>query len=394
MKHKTQGIKKIFLDNSAVTRPSPRAISSMMPFLTDSWGLFPSPHQVGANMLPAIEQSYRSIYQLLEAPKEDDFVFTSSGAEAVNQVVFSGYYDIYLTTGRNHFLTSQIDEAPAIMAMGRLERMGCVGKMVPASRQGTITVEAVAESITPRTALLSLSWANGLTGVIHPVREIAKLCRERGIRFHLDASHVLGKLFFDPEDIGADLYSFDGSHLHAPQGTGGLLIKNGIKISPLIAGGTEQAGHRAGCLNVAGLVALGAAAQDALESRELVCTEVARLRNQLEKGILSGFPDAQVLFKDQERLPNCTTIAFPGIVNEWLLYTLNRKGVYASIGGGNFQQIGLLLKACGVSEEVSHTALSFSLSRETNEDEIERAIDIIVETVKKLRPLSSNLIKG
>lgn len=381
----------IYLDNSTTTRPSERAVAKMLPFFTEMWGSPSAPHQKGQELYPAMTESLRSIYSLIGAEEADHFVFTSSGAEAVNHVIFSTYFDITRATGKNQFITSHLDEAPAIMSIGRLEKIGCVSKMCQANTQGMITAEAIAETITPRTALVSLSWANGLTGVINPVSEIATLCHERGIRFHLDATHVLGKLFYELADVGAHLITFNGDHLHAPKGTGGLYIKHGVICSPFIYGGVEQAGHRAGSFNIPGLIALGQAAAEALDSRDLLCTEVARLRDKLEHGVMQEFPDAVPFFRDQERLPHCTAIAFPGILNEAMLYALNRKHVFASIGGGSFQQIGLVLAACGIPETLGQSTLSFSLSRETTEAEIDYAIAIIGEVARHLSRVSKGL---
>jgi len=380
-------IQGIYLDNSMAARPSDRAVSQMLPFLTDMWGSPSSPHLKGQELFPAITESYKAIYALLGAKESDDFILTSCGAEGINQVILSCFYNVTRISGKNQLVTSHIDEAPAIMAMGRLETMGCVCKMAEAAPSGMITAQAIADTITPRTALISLSWANALTGVINPVAEIARICKERGILFHLDATHVLGKLFFDLEEVGADYITFNGDQLHAPKGTGGLYIKAGVKCAPLILGGSEQAGYRGGSLNVPGLVALGAAAQEALESRDFVCTEIARLRDKLENGVVEAYPEASTYFQEQDRLPNCTILTFPGIANEALLYALNRKKVFASIGGGSLQQAGLILKACGINETLAQTALSFSLSRETTEEEIDNAIEIIADAAKRLSKL-------
>lgn len=381
----------IYLDNSMTTRPSEKAVSCMLPFLTDKWGSPSSPHQMGQELYPDIEKSYREIYALIGAKEGDNFVFTSSGAEAINHVISSAYYDVTIPTGKNQFVTASTEEAPAIMAIGRLEQLGCVGKMVDPNKEGKITADAIGDAITPRTAMVSLSWANGLTGVVNSVGDIATLCQERGILFHLDATHVLGKLFYELEDVGADFITFNGDHLHAPKGTGGLYIKEGVTCSPFIVGGIEQSGYRAGSYNVPGLIALGHAAQEALDSRDLLCTEIARLRDRLEVEVQEEVPGSIPFFRGQERLPNCSTIGFPGIANEAMLYALNRKGVFASIGGGSFQQIGLILKASGVEETIAQTAVSFSLSRETHEDDIERAIAIIVETAQQMKKLSEGL---
>jgi len=382
---------EIYLDNSMTTRPSERAISKMMPVLTERWGHPSSPHNKGQEVYAYIKESLTAIYDLLGANRQDDFVFTSSGAEAVNHVINSIYFDQTLEGGRNHLITSNIDEAPAIMAIGRLEELSCVGKMVDANSRGSVSAQIIADALSPRTALVSLSWANGLTGVINPVEEIAELCEDRGVFFHLDATHVLGKMFFDLSDIKATHITFNGDNLHAPKGSGGVWIKGVRHCSSFIIGGIEQAGLRAGSYSVANLAALGEAARQSLDARDLVCTEVARLRNKLEDGIVDGYSGASPFFQDEERLPNITAMSFPGIANEALLFSLNRRGVYACIGGGSFQQIGLVLENSGVERSLAHSSISFSLSRETTEAEIDLAIDIVVEEALRLRKISEQM---
>ncbi|SPJ31586.1 unnamed protein product [Candidatus Protochlamydia amoebophila UWE25] len=383
----------IYLDNSTTSRPSDLSISQMMPYLTDRWGLPSAPHQKGQELYPVLKECYKILYAFLGAQEADQFVLTSSGAEAVNQVISSVYRDVTLPSGKNQFLTSNADEAPALMAMARLEPLGCVAKIIESNQYGIVTAEALAEAISPRTALISLSWANGLTGVVQPLGEIIALCKQRDIRLHLDATHVLGKLFYEFDELSVDFMTFNGDQLHAPKGTGGLYIKQGIKCSPLIAGGSDQAGLRAGGLNMASLVALAYAAKETLECRDLLCTETARLKHKLETGIVKAYPQARICFKECERLPHCTTLLFPGIANEALLFNLNRKGVYANIGGGNFQQLGLLLSACGLEENLAYSAVSFSLSRYTTEEEIDRAIELVVESAWQLNRTSYKLFE-
>lgn len=370
------------------TRPSERTISAMMPYLTEKWGTPSAPHKIGNAVIPAIEESLRAIYALLQASDDDDVIFTSSGAEAVNQVLQAAYFDVTMATGQNHFITSQIDEAPAIMGIGRLEQLGCNGTLVKPSPTGVLTAEAIADAITPRTALVSLSWANGLTGTVNPIHEIAQVCRERGIRFHIDATHALGRLYFDREDLGADFITFNGDNLHAPKGTGALWIRSGARCSPFIIGGIEQAGHRAGSYSIAALAALGEAAKEAVEAQDLLGTEVARLRDSLEEQVLAQLPQTTIFFRDQERLPNITAMGFPKIANEAMLFTLNQEGLYGCIGGGSFQQIGIVIHACGIPESDAHTAVSFALSRETSQSDIDKAAAIIVNAAKQLQSLS------
>lgn len=382
----------IYLDNGTLARPSEKTISAMLPFFTDLWGTPSAPHQKGQELYPALKTSYQSIYDLIGAKEQDTILFTSSGAEAINHVIYSTYHDITLETGKNQFITSSMEEAPILLGTRRLEHMHCVAKTVQPDKYGIITPAAIADMISPRTALVSLSWANGLTGVIQPVADIAALCHQRGILLHLDATHILGKLFYDMDDIGADFITFNGEQLHAPKGTGGLYIRVGTKCSPFIIGGNEQGGMRAGSVNMPLLVGMGHAARESIDGRDYVCTEIARLRDKLERGIESAVHGAKPFFTHQERLPHCTTVAFPGISNEALLFLLNRKGLFANIGGGSFQQIGLLLHNCGIDEATAHSAISFSLSRYTTEDEIDRAIAIIADAAGQLRKISKGWI--
>lgn len=379
---------EIYLDNQFAAKPSPATIKRMIPFYTEKWGNFSTPHQKGQQVFPDVQEAYKSIYKSLDASDQDEILLTSCGAEAVNQVFFSAYHENALRTGKNQFITTNIDEAPSLMTISRLEQMSCVGKMAYADASGRVTAKAIADKMNPRTSLVSLSWANGLTGVVNPVAEIAALCQERGALLHLEATHVIGKLYLHPDQIGAHYLSFNGEQLHAPKGTGALWIKQGTPCAQYIIGGIEQGGHRSGALNVPGLVGLASALEECVEAQDLLCTEGARLRDKLENGIVKGFPEAVVFYKESERLPTITAMGFPGISNEAMLYALNRKGVYANIGGGSFQQISLVLMGGGISQNLANTGISFSLSRETTEEEIDRAIEIVVECAKQLSKMS------
>ena len=383
---------RIYLDNITATRPSKAAVFAMQSFFDEFYGSPTAPHTMGSELAPHVAKSYQKIYTLFSAPDAATFVFTSSGAEAVSQVIYSAYKDVVRTTGKNQFVTSAIEDAATILAVAKLEDEGCSLKMAKIeAKEGTVTLDTISDVISPRTCLISLSWASALTGVVQPVAEIAKLCKERGILLHLDATQVIGKIFIDLEEVGADFITFNGEQMHAPKGTGGLFAK-GRGIYPLISGEEEISRLRGGPLNVPLLIALGQAAGEAVLDSNLYCTEVARLRDKLEQQIVEAYPEAIVFFSGKERLPHISCIAFPGCRNEALLYTLSRKGVFASMGGGGFQQIELVLKACGVDHITAQCALTFSLSKNTTEEEIDRACPIIVEAAKRLRRLSKVLV--
>jgi cysteine desulfurase len=374
---------RAYLDNHTAARPSSRSVDAQSRFFHESWGAVTAPHQMGQDSYFALAKNVDEIVQELGGAKGDQFYFCHSGAEAVNAVFFSHYIEEVRESGRNHILTTNIEDAPALLSLKRLEKFHCVEKILPVNAQGQITKEMVEEAIKPRTSLLSLSWANSLTGVVHPVADIAEICRQKGIRLHVDASTAIGKLFFHFEDINIDYLTFDGSLIHAPKGTGGVIVKEGISFHPLVAGGAN--------LHVGGFAAIAAALSEASRNFDHLNLETARLRDMLETGIKRGFSDAEVLFKEVERLPNCTVIAFPGVESDALLYLLNRKGVYASMGGGQTQKLFHTLTACGTDPMLAHCALSFSLSYETTEEEIAFAIQTIVESAAKLQRCSAGV---
>lgn len=376
---------KIFLDNTLIARPPEEVGAEAVPYLSELWGNPTAPYE---NLLPEMAGAYQKITKRLGASEGDHFVFTSSGAEAVAQVVNSVYRELTIPKGKNHFLTSKTGEAPAIMSLHALEKLHCTYDMIDVDKGGRITVDSLIDYLTPRTALLTLSWGNGMLGTIQEIEGIAKVCKERGIFFHLDVTHVIGKMDFSFAELDVDAISFEGSVLHAPQGTGGVLSKKGL--APLIAGGGEQAGFRAGPFFVGGLMALGKAFEVVTDTKDLLCLEGARLRSKLEAGIREKIPDVTVYFENEERLPHISVIGFPGVANEALLFNLRHKGVAASVGGGRYQQIGLLLGACGYQET---NAISFSLSYQTTDEEIEEAIQRIVEEYLALRKLSAWMVR-
>lgn len=371
---------KVYLDHHTATRPLPSAIEAMLPFLREQWGSTTAPHQMGQELFPALKKGTEAILQTLGARAEDRFYFFHSSEEAISHLYLSHYFDSIRNTGKNHILTTAIEEAPALMSLKRLEDLGCHGKILPVNSQGQLTRAVLEEALKPRTSLLSLSWANGLTGVIHPIADLAEACRARDVRLHVDASYVIGKLYFQLEDLGVDYLTFDGSLLHAPKGTGGLFVKEGATCSAPLS-------HAMG-ISVGGIAALAEALNEVSQQFDHLCLETARLRDKFEKGIQDALPDAKVLFQQAERLPNCTAIAFPGVVSDALLFSLHRKGIYASVGGGHSQRLYHILTASGVEELLAHCAVSFSLSFETKEEEIDYAIKTVVDCVKQLRSLS------
>lgn len=365
----------IYLDNHTAAKPSFAAVEAMLPFFKDYWGSPSALHQKGQELFGPIDQATSRIYEAIGANFEDSFTLFGSGADAIFQVFFSTYTDTTRETGKNHFLTPASEDPAILHPLQKMDKLDCVHKLLPVDLCGRVRPEILEEAIKPRVCLLSLSWANRLTGVIQPVADLARICRDKGIRFHVDASAVIGKLFFRFEDAGIDYLTFDGTLFHAPKGVGALFCRKGCTLS--------ESSH----LDVGALAALSVAMQEAVANFDTLCTETSRLRDQFESSISKTVPDAHIFFQEAERLPNTSVIAFPGAHRESLLYILNRRGVYAST-----QMLEPVLTACGIDPDLAACAVSFSLSYQTQEEEIERAAAIIAEAVLHLRNLKGEIV--
>lgn len=366
---------RIYLDNHTATKPCKEAVDILHFMNREKWASITSPHQMGQELYPHVDSSIEDLYVLLGAPDTYSFCLTSGTQENLSQILFSHYIDVVRETGKNQFLTLETEDVFSFSALRRLETLGCSYKMMPLDENGHLTPSTLESFLKPRTSLLTMSWASSLTGVIQPLEEITAFCKEKEIRLHLEASAVIGKLFFRLQDMDCDLLSFDGIKIHAPQGSGAIFSKNSspsaLKTNP----------------HVPMLLALTEAVKKTNEQFDFVATETARLRHKLEAELKKTIPDTLVLFENIERLPHLSLLSFPGVCNEALLFLLHRQGVYASIGGGVSQTIAHILKACHFPEEIAFSSLSFSLSYTTTEEEIDRALEVIVSSVKKLRAI-------
>lgn len=383
---------EIYLDNHTTTPIDPKVLEEMEPYFKDKWGNYLQLHKKGSELVPSLHQAYRKIYDLLGADiKEDRILFTSSNEEAISHLFHIVYKNAVQKQGKNHFLTLKTEDASILMNTKKMEDYGCKTYFLPQDSNGLIEVEKIAETITPRCCLVSLTLASGMSGLLQPIEELKELCKLRGIYLHLDVSYAVGKLELNIEDLGADFITFGGDKFHGPKSSGALYVAPGIAIEPLICGGVEQQGLRGGVLDTAAVVGLGIACELAQKNLSEMCLETASLRDLLERYLEEGLDDIFILFDQNIRLPNVSVISFKGVVADALLHALNSRAVYASIGGGPFQKLSMLLNAIGAKPQIANGALSFSLSRFNSAEEIKIAADIIIEEVKKLRKLSEVL---
>lgn len=321
-------------------------------------------------LLSAYEKSERALLEALGDEGERRVYFCSTAAEAVHSALFSYYFQHARQTGQTHIMTPRVESAPFLLSLERLEEWGCSGKLLPVNAQGQLSRDNLLKGVNPRTGLLSLSWAQPLTGVIHPIAEIAEVCQEKKIKLHVDGSCIVGKLYFNLSDLPIDYFTVS-------QGAGALLMRTTEPHAPLIVGADRAP--------LASLSALAQAMQETARGCDRMCLEVARLRDKLERGIKTAVQEAVLFFEEADRLPNCTAIGFPGLCAEALLFLLHRFGVCASIGGGRHQRLSDVLIASGIDLPLASSALSFSLSLQTTEEEIDAAVEAIAVCVYNLR---------
>lgn len=364
----------LYLDNASRTRPHPEVVKEMAALLKSSWGYPLSPHPFGQQSVPQINRAFDRIRKRINAPERGNLYFCSSRPQAVNGVIWSTYNEITKEFGKNHYLTTQIEEAPQLFALTKLEEYSCVSKLLPLDNRAQLTPQTLIEGLSPRTALLSLSLVNGLLGTIQPLEEIRALCKERGVLLHVDFTHALGKMEIDLTDV--DFATFSGEGVGAFATSACLYVREGVPFTSPIYG-MEPASL--GVIDLPQLTALATGLELADQKRGHLLLETARLRDLFERG-LEG---AKVLLKDH-RVPTHSVVAFEGIASEALLFALAQEGLYGSIGGGLFQQIGHLLESAQVDPYLAKCALSFSFSHETTEKEIEEAQEIINRTTKRL----------
>lgn len=348
----------IYLDNGRITRPSDHCISQMQPFMKRHWHGLGAPYVMGKEPEATLSRLKGDLFAFIGAHEKDRFQFCHSGKEGLFQVLHTFYADHVMEKGKNHVLIDRENDVT-----NRFEGVGLTIKVLPKNERGQITKEALEKMITPKTGLVSLSWADGETGVIQPIWDLGELCREKGILFHVDASHILGKLYFKLQEMPIDFLSFDGSLIHGPRGSGALFVHRGIEFNPME---TE--------LNLPLFVGLGIAIEELSESFDHLCMETVRLRDKFEEGVKLGVPEVILFYQDVERLPNTSVIEFPGMKGELLAFHLQERGVYVSF------------------DREKESTLSFSLSRLTTEEEVDQAIGIVVDAAQKCRTFSKELV--
>lgn len=382
--------KTVYLDNNATTMVDPQVFEAMKPYFCDLYGNPSSMHEFGGQVMHAVDKAREQVKDFLGARDAKEIIFTASGSEGDNMAI-RGVLEA--NKNKKHIITTKIEHPAVLNVYKYLEKQGYDVTYLDVDSKGNLDLNQLAESITDETALVSIMYANNETGVILPVEKAAKIVKAKNpkIKFHSDAVQAAGKIPLDVKNTDIDLLTIAGHKIHAPKGIGALYIKTGTLLPAFVIGGHQERGKRAGTENVSYIVGLGKACELAQKSLDYEMTEVKRLRDKLENGILDSIYNAKVNGSTSNRVPNTTNIGFQYIEGELILLHLSDLGICASSGSactsGSLEP-SHVLKSMGVPFEALHGSIRFSLSRFTTDDEIEYTLKVLPDVIFKLNKIS------
>jgi cysteine desulfurase len=376
--------RRVYLDNNATTPVLPEVYDAMRPYFTEHFGNASSIHHHGQDARAAIEHAREAVAALLGC-RSSEIVFTSGGTEADNLAIFG------LIRPGDHIITSTIEHHAVLNSCKRLAADHCEVTCVPVDSHGLVDPQDVKRAIRPNTKLITIMFANNETGVLQPVDEISNIAAEADIYFHTDAVQAAGKIPIDVIKIGCDLLTISGHKIHGPQGVGALYIRKGTQLDPMLYGGSHERSRRAGTENVPGIVGLGKAAalaQAGFEREE--DKKMAVMRDHLERDLLK-LDSTGINGTGAPRVPNTTNIYFDGVDGEALVIALDLKGLAVSTGAACSSgaiEPSHVLTAMGLTRDQAKSSIRFSLGKQNTPEDVDFALEIIPETVARLRALS------
>lgn len=381
-------MKRIYADNAATTRMSDTAVKAMLPFLQDNFGNASSLYGIGQRAAESLQAARKQIAALIGA-EPNEIYFTSCGSESDNQAILSAAAT-GARKGKKHIISTAFEHHAVLHTLKKLEKEGFEIQLLPVGKKGNITAEQVKEAIRDDTCLVTTMYANNEIGSILPIGEIGKVCRERGVTFHTDAVQAAGHLPISVKEQNIDMLSMSAHKFHGPKGIGALYVRRGIPLQSLIEGGAQERGKRAGTENVAEIVSMAAALQEACDNMEKNTAKVTALRDELIAG-LKKIPHGELNGSEENRLPGNVSFCFEGVEGESLLLLLDDKGVCASSGSactsGSLDPSHVLL-AIGRPHEVAHGSLRLSLNEENTEEDVKYMLEVIPEIIGYLRGMS------
>jgi len=382
-------IKRVYMDYGAGTPIDPRVLEAVKPYFTDRFGNPSSVHSLGQEAKRAVEESRKSVADLVGAEMKEEVVFTSGATES-NNLAIKGV--AYRNKSRgSHIITTTIEHMSVINTFKYLQKEGFKTTYVPVDKYGVVDVEALKNSITDQTILISVMYANGEIGTVEPIKEIGEIAHERNVYFHVDAVAAAGQVPIDVTNKNIDLLSLSSNDLYGPKGVGALYIKTGTKIQPTIQGGGQERGLRSGTENVPAIVGMGKAAEIARKEMKPESVRFSSLRDRLIEGVLDKIPHSFLNGHPTKRLPNNANLRFSYIEGESLILSLDMEGVSTSSGSACTSKTlepSHVLLAIGLAHEEAHGSLLFTLGRWTTREEIDYVVEILPDIVKRLRAIS------
>jgi cysteine desulfurase len=380
----------IYLDNHATTRTDPRVLAAMLPFFTEFYGNAASrTHAFGWQADEAVERGRAQVAELIHADAKE--IVCTSGATESNNLALKGAAGMYRRQG-THLITVQTEHRSVLDPCRRLQREGFEVTFLPVDSFGQISPAQVAEAITPRTILVSVMLANNEVGTLQPLAAIGKLCKERQVLLHTDATQAVGKIPVDVSALQVDLLSLSAHKMYGPKGIGALYVRRRdphVRLEPLLDGGGHERGMRSGTLPVPLIVGLGAAcalAQPA-PSAEAIC--IGALRDRLQQGLTEALDECYLNGHPEERLPGNLNLSFAHVQGEALLMALKTLAVSSGSACTSASvEPSYVLRAMGVADDLAHSSIRFGLGRFNTADEIEYAIAETVRAVRGLREMS------
>lgn len=396
MKKNTQ--KRIYLDYAATTPTDPRVVKAMMPFFSDKFGNTMSFHNFGQEAKQAVEESREVVADLMGA-RPNEIIFTSSATES-NNLVLKGIafanrnknLDSRFTRIKgNHIIISSI-EHPCIMESAKwLEKQGFEITRLKVDKYGFVDPKDVKKAINKDTILVSIIHASNEIGTIQPIAEIGKICKEKGIYLHTDATQSFGKIPIDVNKMNIDLLSVSSHKMYGPKGAACLFIREGVKIEPILHGGGQEMGLRSSTVNVLAIAGFAKACEIAKKEMGQESERLSKLRDILIKGVLEKIPDSCLNGHPQKRLPNNANFWFKFVEGESIVMRLDLLGIAASTGSACSStklEPSYVLLAIGLKPQESHGSLRLSLGKRTTEKDINFVLKVLPKIIKKLREIS------
>jgi len=383
--------KPVYMDNHATTRVDSRVLDAMLPYFTEKFGNAASRnHSFGWEAEEAVSRSRDQIAALIGA-KSKEIIFTSGATESDNLAI-KGVVDFYKDKG-NHIISCVTEHKAVLDSCRALERGGkATVTYLPVDKYGMVDPDAVRRAITDKTVLITIMWANNEIGTLHPIAEIGKIAKEKGIVFHTDAVQAIGKVPVDFEKAGVDLASITAHKIYGPKGIGALYVRSKgprVRIAPQMDGGGHERGMRSGTLNVPGIVGLGAACEIAGKEMPDEAQRLIQLRSQLQAGLFERLDEIYVNGHPTERLPGNLNVSFAYVEGESLLMGINDIAVSSgSACTSATLEPSYVIRALGIDDELAHSSIRFGLGRFNTLEEVDYVTERVSKEVKRLREMS------